>query len=107
MSFCESSTGLIDMLSSARSFRSAPLAKAHAELDRAVESCYRKDPFTTDRERVEHLFRLYEQLTAPLLPASPKTRARITADPAAAPKQRAARTPKLHARRAPGTEAAS
>ena len=54
----------------------APLAKAHADLDRAVEKCYRAEAFHADRERVEHLFRLYEQLTAPLLPATPKTRHR-------------------------------
>ena len=27
---------------------------------------YRKEPFLTDRQRVEYLFALYEQLTAPL-----------------------------------------
>ena len=43
------------------------LAKAHAELDRAVEKCYRKEPFASDRERVEFLFALYEKLTAPLV----------------------------------------
>jgi hypothetical protein len=42
------------------------LAKAHESLDRAVDRCYRKDPFATDRQRVEYLFALYEQLTAPL-----------------------------------------
>jgi hypothetical protein len=42
------------------------LAKAHEALDRAVDRCYRKDPFTTDRQRVEYLFALYEQLSAPL-----------------------------------------
>jgi hypothetical protein len=42
------------------------LAKAHEALDRAVDRCYRKDPFTSDRQRVEYLFALYEQLTAPL-----------------------------------------
>jgi hypothetical protein len=42
------------------------LAKAHEALDRAVDRCYRKDPFQTDRLRVEYLFALYEQLTAPL-----------------------------------------
>ena len=47
------------------------LAKAHAELDRAVEKCYRKEPFTSDRERVEYLFALYEKITAPLM-VSPK-----------------------------------
>ena len=52
------------------------LHRAHAELDRAVERCYRADRFTSDRERVEFLFRLYEQLTAPLLPATPRARGR-------------------------------
>jgi hypothetical protein len=42
------------------------LAKAHAQLDRAVDRCYRKEPFATDRQRVEYLFASYEQLTAPL-----------------------------------------
>ncbi len=42
------------------------LAKAHAELDRAVDACYRAKAFDSDRERVEYLFALYEKLTAPL-----------------------------------------
>ncbi len=46
------------------------LVKAHAELDRAVDLCYRREPFETERQRVEYLFALYEKLTAPLLPAS-------------------------------------
>ena len=52
------------------------LAKAHTELDRAVDRCYRKEPFPSDRARVEYLFQLYEQLTAPLLPADRPKRAR-------------------------------
>ncbi|MCK5862012.1 MAG: class I SAM-dependent DNA methyltransferase, partial [Candidatus Hydrogenedentes bacterium] len=44
----------------------APLLKAHQALDRAVDRCYRKEKFTTERERVKYLFQLYEQLTAPL-----------------------------------------
>lgn len=44
----------------------ANLTKAHAELDRAVDLCYRQKPFESDRERVEFLFALYEKLTAPL-----------------------------------------
>ena len=51
------------------------LQKAHTELDKAVEVCYRKAAFHTDRERVEYLFALYEKLTAPLtagLDAKPK-----------------------------------
>ena len=62
----------------------APLAAAHAALDRAVDRAYAvahnttnhesritlTDPFPTDRARVEHLFALYERLTAPLLPTN-------------------------------------
>jgi hypothetical protein len=44
----------------------ANLSKAHADLDRAVDACYRAKPFDSDRERVEFLFALYEKLTAPL-----------------------------------------
>lgn len=44
----------------------AKLVKAHAELDRAVDACYRAEPFATDRERVEFLFTLYEKLLSPL-----------------------------------------
>jgi hypothetical protein len=43
------------------------LVKAHAELDRAVDLCYRREPFETERQRVEYLFALYEKLTAPLV----------------------------------------
>jgi hypothetical protein len=52
------------------------LVKAHTELDRAVDLCYRPQPFDNDRQRVEHLFALYEKLTAPLLPAAKKVRPR-------------------------------
>ena len=40
----------------------APLLKAHQMLDRAVDRCYRKEKFETERERVEFLFGLYENL---------------------------------------------
>jgi len=42
------------------------LAKAHADLDLAVDRAYRPQPFPSDRHRFEFLFALYEQLTAPL-----------------------------------------
>ncbi|MCA6230365.1 MAG: class I SAM-dependent DNA methyltransferase, partial [Phenylobacterium sp.] len=45
----------------------ADLRKAHRALDLAVDRLYRKEAFADDRERVEHLFRLYEQMTAGLL----------------------------------------
>ena len=71
------------------------LAKAHAELDRAVEKCYRPEPFDSDRQRVEFLFSLYEKLTAPLLPVTPKTKGRRSQTAATSPKPRKGRTPGL------------
>ncbi|MBI1956096.1 MAG: class I SAM-dependent DNA methyltransferase, partial [Acidobacteria bacterium] len=50
------------------------LVKAHADLDRAVDLCYRPQPFDSDRQRVEHLFALYEKLTAPLIAPAKKGR---------------------------------
>jgi len=46
------------------------LVKAHETLDRAVDRCYRKEPFKTDRERVEFLFALYQKLADPLTGAA-------------------------------------
>jgi hypothetical protein len=54
--------------------RAPALAKAHATLDQAVDRCYRKQPFHTDRERVEYLFALYEKLATPLAPSAKKPR---------------------------------
>lgn len=42
------------------------LMKAHQELDRAVDKCYGKISFKSERERIEFLFALYEQYTKPL-----------------------------------------
>ena len=52
----------------------APLLKAHQQLDRAVDRCYRPEPFPSDRHRVEYLFALYEKLTAPLVAAAKPAR---------------------------------
>ncbi len=52
----------------------APLLQAHQDLDRAVDRCYRPEPFPSDRHRVEYLFALYEQLTAPLVAAAKPVR---------------------------------
>ena len=54
----------------------ASLLDAHQQLDRAVERCYRAEPFPNDQARVEFLFALYERITAPLLPAGGRTRKR-------------------------------
>jgi hypothetical protein len=40
------------------------LAAAHAALDRAVDRCYRAEPFAGENQRVEFLFALYEKLAA-------------------------------------------
>jgi hypothetical protein len=42
------------------------LVKAHNELDRMVDHCYRNSKFTSARKRVEHLFKLYEKFIAGL-----------------------------------------
>ena len=59
------------------------LVKAHQALDRAVEKCYRPEPFPADRDRVEYLFALYEQLTtgplAAAMEAKPKRKRNTTA----------------------------
>ncbi len=40
----------------------AGLKKAHEELDRAVELCYRSKPFENDAERLSYLFSEYEKM---------------------------------------------
>lgn len=45
----------------------APLVRAHANLDRAVDRCYRSQPFPHERNRVEYLFEQYEGLNGPLV----------------------------------------
>lgn len=44
----------------------ANLRKAHRNLDKAVDKLYRPVPFTSEGERLEHLFSLYERMTVPL-----------------------------------------
>lgn len=41
----------------------AELFDAHHQLDLAVERIYRPEPFTSDEERLEHLFKLYSKMT--------------------------------------------
>jgi hypothetical protein len=40
------------------------LSKAHRELDKAVDQCYRPQPFASEAKRIEFLFEQYEKLTA-------------------------------------------
>jgi hypothetical protein len=44
----------------------AELRRAHHALDVAVDRLYRRASFGSDRERVEHLFTLYQRIAAPL-----------------------------------------
>lgn len=39
------------------------LLKAHQELDEAIERIYRLAPFTSDAERLEYLFKMYDEMT--------------------------------------------
>ena len=51
------------------------LRKAHQALDRAVDRLYRRNGFSSERERVEHLLGLYEKMVTPLAAkAKPKRR---------------------------------
>jgi hypothetical protein len=50
------------------------LRDAHKDLDRAVDKCYRAAPFTSERQRVEYLFELYQKLSAPLTAPAKKPR---------------------------------
>ena len=55
------------------------LRRAHQALDRAVDRLYRPGGFASERERVEHLFMLYEKMWTPLEAArqgKPKRRGR-------------------------------
>ena len=45
------------------------LVKAHRELDKAVDRCYRSKPFANDQERIEFLFERYEKLSQSSAPA--------------------------------------
>ena len=40
------------------------LKEAHHQLDLAIEKCYRNKPFENDEERLEYLFKLYEEMTS-------------------------------------------
>ena len=46
------------------------LRRAHRTLDRAVDRLYRWSGFASERERVEHLFALYERMAAPIAAAA-------------------------------------
>ena len=55
------------------------LVKAHQTLDKAVDLCYRHQPFVSELNRIEYLFSLYEALSAPLLKVEKKKRVKENA----------------------------
>jgi hypothetical protein len=42
------------------------LVKAHQQLDKAADLCYRPQPFVNETKRIEYLFELYDKYTAGL-----------------------------------------
>jgi len=50
------------------------LIKAHNELDKAVDLCYRPQPFINETKRIEFLFELYEKYTAGIFAPDKKTK---------------------------------
>lgn len=48
------------------------LVKAHQALDKAVDLCYRPQPFPNETKRIEFLFELYDKYTAGLFPKKGK-----------------------------------
>ena len=52
------------------------LVDAHRALDKAVDLCYRPQPFTTEVNRLKFLFELYSQYTEPMFGMKKKKRKR-------------------------------
>jgi hypothetical protein len=50
------------------------LVKAHQQLDKAVDLCYRPQPFPSEAKRIEYLFELYEKYTGGLFQPEKKTK---------------------------------
>jgi hypothetical protein len=50
------------------------LVKAHQQLDKAVDLCYRPQPFINETKRIEFLFELYDKYTAGLFVKEKKAR---------------------------------
>jgi hypothetical protein len=54
------------------------LTKAHIELDKAVDLCFRPQPFINSAKRIEFLFELYEKYTADLFTVDKKKKLKTT-----------------------------
>jgi hypothetical protein len=53
------------------------LVKAHQALDKAVDLCYRPQPFISEAKRIEYLFELYEKYTGGLFVPEKKTKKKL------------------------------
>ena len=53
------------------------LAKAHQQLDKAVDLCYRPQPFINETKRIEFLFELYDRYTAGLFTKEKKGKKKV------------------------------
>ena len=53
------------------------LVKAHQALDKAVDLCYRSQPFINETKRIEFLFELYDKYTAGLFVRDKKAKRKI------------------------------
>ncbi|MBS1622136.1 MAG: class I SAM-dependent DNA methyltransferase [Bacteroidetes bacterium] len=53
------------------------LVKAHQQLDKAVDLCYRPQPFPNETKRIEFLFELYDRYTAGLFTKEKKGRKKV------------------------------
>ncbi|MDC1361940.1 class I SAM-dependent DNA methyltransferase [Crocinitomicaceae bacterium] len=54
------------------------LVKAHQDLDKAVDLCYRPQAFMNETARIEYLFDLYNEYTMPLLKEEKKSKKKKT-----------------------------
>ncbi len=52
------------------------LVRAHQDLDKFVDTCYRPQPFATEMQRIEFLFDLYKAYTQPLFGSEEKKRSK-------------------------------
>jgi hypothetical protein len=50
------------------------LGKAHHALDKAVDLCYRPQPFINERKRIEFLFELYDKYTSGMFGGNEKSK---------------------------------
>jgi len=57
------------------------LVKAHLQLDKAVDLCYRPQPFANETKRIEFLFELYDKYTAGLFVKDKKTKKKKENEP--------------------------